>query len=838
MRRARCRPSENSSFRTLAGLLVCLVLLALVAPVWAQPTPVPPAQDGQPQPSQQQLEEDSADLGQTGEIQVPPPPVTPTQTVRELNAHPGPTIGSPDTFRNSRVLDALEQSRVQRQQRQTQELERFGSSFFERSQEELTRADEATVPDDYKLRSGDELNVTTYNIRGGESVDISRVDESGVVQLTGVGPVPVAGLTRPQAETRFNSLISRQFPNMRVRLTFTRVPKIRVFVLGEANRPGGYLMNPTATVLDALLHARGPSRAGSYRRIELQRAGRTVATFDLYDLLIFGRTASPRLQNGDRIFVPLVGNEVSITGEVLRPAVYELRQEKTLAQLISLAGGLRPEAYSPRVQIERIDDHNLRKLIDIPFDKAATTALRPGDFIIIEPVLENLTNGVFVSGAVERPGFYEIKTGASTVAGVIRQAQGLTNGAYAQHAEIFRYVRTFGPHGETLIDRSAPQEVIGFDLAAALSGDSTNDLALLPEDVIVVSTREEALVDRERVRIQGEVKNPGEYPRFGKMRVRDLVNLAGGITPEASVQAEIARPGPMGKIEFIPVDLGGAMEGGTLANNPVLQDLDVLIVRPQLRAKRWPASITLLGEFKHPGVYVVDPDRETLADVIARAGGLTAEAYPKAAVLTRRRPEILSTDQSGLAAIVFKNLQEVARQIALVENARLSRQPTAAGAARVDFRALTEAATAPPRELDFVLTSGRIPISLGEILASGQGDPRVKEGDVLFVPQEPEMVIVSGAVVMPTPLVWRPGRHAEEYIDQAGGFAEDAATDRVLILRVSGQLVKEGDAGVLEPGDLILVPPRALISEPDAFERFLSVLQVIANGAFVWRAFR
>ena len=265
----------------------------------------------------------------------------------------------------------------------------------------------------------------------------------------------------------------------------------------------------------------------------------------------------------------------------------------------------------------------------------------------------------------------------------------------------------------------------------------------------------------------------------------------------------------------------------------------MLVVRKELRKRRWPASVTLIGEFNKPGEYAVDPERETLSDVVRRAGGMTELAYPRAAVFNRRIPEILAKDQIKLAQDVFADLQEIAKQIAIVENMRLSRRlPGGLGTGQVDFSQLSNAAVAPPRNLDSVLSTGRVPIDLSTILGSHQGDPRVKDGDVLFLPQRPEMVIVSGAVVLPSPLVWRPNSEPLTYIEQAGGFHEDAAEDKVLVLRVDGSLIKADRAPSIEPGDLILVPPKALIARPDAFEQFLSVLQVMANGAFLWNLFR
>lgn len=850
--------------RPISLLLTVLLLLGLLSPALAQPMPDPQQVESllrtlspeQRQQLREQLKADAEADAQTQPSSSPSPSSRPqpqyksipqsttqpgtesapntsdspankdqnTAPARAPDASDGSTI--PPAAEGLRIMNGLEKVRAKNRVDTLKSLERFGASFFARSLEELPDTDELSVPDDYQLVPGDKLNFAAYSDYGGEDTSVLEVDNDGQMLVPGIGAVKAGGLTKRQIDAALAASVASRFPGMNVRTTFVKVRKVRVFVLGESVRPGGYLMNPNATVLDALLHAGGPSEAGSYRDIRLERNGHTIRTFDLYDLLLRGKTNTPRLLHGDRIFVPIKGQEVSVAGEVQRPARYELRQEKTLADVLQLAGGLKPEAYGTTIQLERIDSFQKRKLLDLPLKDASTTLVKAGDLIYVNPVLNDLANGVYIEGAVKRPGWYQLTRGMR-VSDLVRQAEGLEDGAFAGQAELFR-----------TDSRSEPLRLIGFDLNKALMGDQSENHTLQSEDRVVVYSRQEALVDSERVRVQGEVKSPGEYSRFENMRVRDLLTMAGGLTPEASMKAELARPGANGRLTLIPIDLDQVIHDTKASSNLAVHDLDVLIIRKELRSKRWPASITLIGEFNNPGQYAIDPDRETLADVIKRAGGPTDLAYPRAAVFTRQLPELLASEQNALAQDVFADLQEVARQIAVVENMRQSRSQSLGAASQLNFSQLAKTAVAPPRKLNSILSTGRVPINLEQIISRGVGDPRVKDGDILFLPQKPEMVIVSGAVVLPSPIVWRPNDHVDSYIAQAGGFAEDAAEDKTLVLRVDGSLVKAKSAGALEPGDLILVPPKALVSRPGAFEQFLGVLQVIANGAFVWRIFR
>lgn len=744
---------------------------------------------------------------------------------KDSNSPPKSSRGSQGTWKDVKTLDSLEGALQGEIQTKLRSLPRFGADFFQRSKEELIKSQAGAVPEDYAITTGDELTVTTYNTRGGATVQNVPVSNAGDAYLQGIGPMNVAGMTRGAAESEIDARYQERFPNMRSRVSFAKIPQINVTVLGEARVPGSYQMNPGSTVLDALLFAKGPSDSGSYRAVQLQRDGKVIAWYDIYNVLVYGKTAATRLRNGDRIFVPLMGDEIAITGEVKRPGRYELRQEKSLKQILDLAGGVAAEGFSKVLKVNRVSSNQMRKIVDISVKEAPSFSVQDGDVISVESVVNNLKNGVYLSGAVTRPGWYQLVQGMR-VSSLIQQAEGLARGAYAGHAELFR--------------EDAPSEPLrmrGIELGKALAGDPENDLLLQARDRLVIYDASEALFNKERVRIQGEVKEPGEYPRYREMKIRDLLVLAGGTTPEAATRAEITRPGPDGRLTFIAVDLAAVSATADTPENVDLQPLDVVIVRKELRKRRWPASITLAGEFRNPGVYTVDPERETLQSVVERAGGLTPQAYPKAAVFTRPIPEIMNPDRRQLATDVFKNIQDVVRQIAKVENAR--RQKAGGSASSGDFTKLVgETEGELPRVLDKVLSTDRIPINLVALMNQGQGDPGIKNGDVLYVPQKPEMVIVSGAVLMPSPVVWQAKKSARAYIDRTGGFAKDAAEDEVVVMRVNGELVKEGKAGDIEPGDLILVPPKALIAYPGAFEQFLNVLQVVSGGFVASRVFR
>lgn len=723
--------------------------------------------------------------------------------------------------RHNQLLDRAKQTR---ETRRGDELPRFGERYFHNAKFQLIESNEAKVPQDYSLTEGDQLDITTYNVKGGESSQPMTIDNKGEVFLPGAGPVNIRGMNLSSAQAKMSSAVTRKFPNMRVKASVIQIRKLRVFLVGEVRKPGGYLVNPGSTSLDALLAGGGPTKTGSYRRVQLQRDGQKIADIDLYSLLMTGKAASPRLRDGDRIFVPAMGPEVVVDGEVIRPARYELLHEKSLQQVLNFAGGLKPEAYAGVIHIERVSSGVYRTLADVRLKEAPGTKIQGGDSIYVSPVLEDLSLSVFIEGAVRRPGWYALTPGM-TVSALIKMAQGLEDDAFPGHAELYRQP---GPAQAT--------ELIGLELEKALKGDRKFDLPLKGKDRIIVHDRKMASFNKERVRIDGEITRPGEYPRFEAMTVRDLLVQAGGLTPEAGASAEIARPSGDGRLAFLPVDVEKVLDTADTTSNYKLQNGDLLVIRRELRARRWPASVTLGGEVRNPGVYAVDPTTDTLASVIARAGGLTEKAYPAGAVFVRNRAEIMRPDHETLTGDVFKTLQQVANQFAQAESARLSGANRSGG--QIDLSNLTNQKTIQARDIDHILSNERIPLNLNRLLKDGVGDPGLREGDVVYIPAPPTTVVVAGAVIMPTSFAFDQTWGVQEYIDRAGGYAKDAETGEVLVMRAGGEVRRADRIEKIMPGDTILVPPRAIVAEPGLFERFVSVLQVVGNAFVLGRILR
>lgn len=453
----------------------------------------------------------------------------------------------------------------------------------------------------------------------------------------------------PEATTRFQVSLGRLRVN-------------QVYVIGEVERPSAYQVSAASTVLDALYQAGGPSLNGSFRAIDVYRGGTRVATVDLYEYLLQGRsTGEIRLEHGDRIFVRPYTRRVTVRGAVRRPAIYELLEGEDLGTAIAFAGGLDATAVVERVQIDRILPPEMRRpgiervLIDVPLSQvmdpgAAPVELRDGDVVEVFTVADERRHRVVVTGAVHRPGTYEWSQGL-TLHQLMDKALGLTEEAYTARAHVYR-----------LVAEDGSRRVIQVPLVGDSAGAPGRDFLLADRDSIVIYSR--AQLRNERfVSIDGFVKYPGHYPLAEGMTVRDLILAAGGFTEGADTRvAEIARlPDTSVRSDttavIFQVPLGGTGAGDTISekagwpdgrdggdiqswtpdpSEQRLQPGDRVFIRKAV-GYDMPRTVKVTGEVFIPGTYVLETRGERIVDVLRRAGGPTAEAYLPGVQLYRKR---------------------------------------------------------------------------------------------------------------------------------------------------------------------------------------------------------
>ena len=717
-----------------------------------------------------------------------------------------------------------------------EKLKRFGSEvFLNRSMGMATRLGGSTnmptldvpIGPDYVVGPGDSL---TINMWGGVSQTMMRtIDRNGSLMLPEAGEVQVAGLTLERAQDAIDHALRQQFRNAQITVTIARLRSARVYVVGDVQSPGAYDIPSLSTALSALYAAGGPSAAGSLRVVRHYRGKQLIAEIDLYDFLLHGvHSTDDRLEAGDTLVVPPAGPQVAVSGAVRRSAIYELKGEQTLDQVLDVAGGMTVAAALGHITIERINANQHRETLTVNSDAPDQTqgertamaafAVKDGDRIRIAPILPYSERVIYLEGHVARPGRTAFRDGMR-LNDALRSYQDLLPEP-SDRAEIVR-----------LVPPDLHPETIEFQLPDALIGNENPPLQ--PFDTIRVFGRYEA--DAPKVTVSGEVLRPGAYPMSAGMTAAQLVRMAGGFKRDALLtDADLMSYRVVNGTEVAGVRtdlrIGDAVLKGDAAADVPLMPGDALTVHQVTGWDDIGSSIIIEGEVGHPGNYGFQQG-EHLSDVLRRAGGLRDTAYPVGAVLTR--VEVRDLEEKSRAELI--------RQIETGSaTSRLS--PSLAGGDQAASVQLVK------QQEDQVLArlrsaplSGRLVIHISADINSWAGTPddiEVRKGDVLRVPKRPGFVLVSGQVYNATAITFAPGKTAGWYLSRAGGSTAAADRKDIFVIRANGSVVgRRSDSwtgGVLdtklEPGDVVVVPPK-IIGTSLFWRNLLSGAQIASSIA-------
>lgn len=507
--------------------------------------------------------------------------------------------------------------------------DRFGMEVFENGTRNAQMIPfDLPVGPDYVVGPGDSLAI---NLWGGVSQQLLRtVDNEGRLSLPEAGPVLVAGDSLAQVQEAVQKTLRSQFRDVSADVSLSRLRTIRVYVVGDVEHPGAYDISSLSTPLNALFAAGGPTDQGSLRTLQHNRGNQLVQDVDVYDLLLHGvRTDLDRLENGDTVLVPPIGPEITVEGMVRRPAIYELRDEKTLSDVLALAGGLLPTATLRHVEVQRTIAHQKQTMLslDIPADAEPESATKEldsfqvhdGDKIRIFPIAPYNEDTVYLEGHVLRPGKYSYRSGMR-VTDLIASYKDLLPEPATQYAEI---IRLDAPDYRPTVE--------SFNLSEALDHPGSAPL-LEPLDTLQIFGRYD-FENPPTVSVWGDVRVPGTYTTSGQIHVSDAIHMAGGLEPDAeSEDAQIFRYMPDGQVKIFSVNLGQAL-GGAPTDNIVLDSRDRILVHRN-PADVDPATVYIKGEVARPGRYPLAGNM-TVADLIHAAGGLQASADLKDADLTR-----------------------------------------------------------------------------------------------------------------------------------------------------------------------------------------------------------
>jgi polysaccharide export outer membrane protein len=760
-----------------------------------------------------------------------------------------------------------EQENNEEQDRKNGGLKPYGYDLFVGSPTTFAPVTEIPIPNDYTLGPGDVLRVQLW---GKENQQLELpVSRDGTLSFPQSGPQTVAGLTFDQAREQIKKRVSEQYIGVQASVSLGELRSMRVFVLGEARNAGSYTVSSLSTITNALYVSGGIKRTGSLRQIQHKRDGKLVGELDLYDLLLAGDTSGDnRLQPGDVIFIPPVGDRVGIDGEVYRPALYELKNDTNLQELVNLAGGLTPQAYPQLVRIERNNDDFLRIIAEanLTTPKGRQAKVKPGDRIEVASISDITGQYVEVKGAATRPGRYAWVPGMR-VSSVIRSLDSdLLKEADKRYAAI---VRT-DPETDTV-------SVINLRLREALDNSGgENDILLQEKDEFLV------FADEGKVSAKSRDQNDA-------MAERSALNNGTGNGEHNGVNGGTSnRANSVSRVdskEGDEVDYSRFSREALFA--PVLQRL-----KAQAKPGAPQQTIQVTGPVRYPGEYPLPASRQ-VADAIYVAGGLKDSASLYTAELAR-----FSVDEAGTGETNVQNLDlraimngdisvllqsrdrlliksipefaqaktieldgevrypgeytirdgETLREVlqragGLTDNAfpkgaiftreklrELEAQRLREAEERLkgdlvgvqlegnDFGGQNAERTQQVQELlEDVQDSrplGRMVIDLSAVLESKDYQSiRLQDGDTLTVPTIPQSVSVFGEVQFPTSHLHTEGLTVDDYLERSGGPTRQADEERVYVVKADGSVMLPeksrwfgGRSQQLAPGDTIIVP--------------------------------
>jgi protein involved in polysaccharide export with SLBB domain len=704
--------------------------------------------------------------------------------------------------------------------------EYFGYSLFEG----IPRAFEPTavgpIDPGYLIGPGDVLRLYLWG-----EVELQyelNVDNQGTIFIPTAGQMFVSGVPYSELKNKMTIYLSRFYeglmanpPTVFLDISLAKLKPIKIFVMGEVSKPGGYTISSFATVFNALYSIGGPLTSGSLREVRVVRNNKVITKVDLYDYLLKGQLIGDvRLQNNDMVFVPPRGKTVSIKGEVLRPAIYELQANENLKKLIEYAGGLKSTAYVGRVQVSRIKPFEQRRkfelereivdvdLIELLRDPSADFSLSDGDSVAVFPILEKLINYVNIEGAVRRPGAYEISK-AKRLSDLIYEAEGLLEEAYLGKADILR----------TRLNET--HQFISVDLSQALDGDPLNNIELAPRDSVKIYSIYD-LVERKKVSISGYVKNSVTLPYADSLTLYDMVFRAGGLQDPIfrgrafTLRGDLIRINPDGlTTRIIPFNLEQLLREKSV--NIQLEPGDKIYIYSADVEKVLDKYVRIEGEIRRPGQYPLDANM-TPMDLILRAGGFTERSLRTEVYVNRLKPSGYAGEKLSESFVIPMSLsfyKDVSTEYNPIDTGRIQanvfllqhkdivvvrsnpnyqdqRVVSISGEVKKPGTYVMESKN--ETLLDLLTSSGgptseaflfgtqyirdgkKLIVDIEALYYENEEEQNIflKNGDKIFIPKKPNTVVVDGEVNNPGIYRFTDGYSVKDYIDNAGGVTDSA----------------------------------------------------------------
>lgn len=631
----------------------------------------------------------------------------------------------------------------------------FGSMLFSTPSLSFEPNLRLALPANYILGSDDELIITVTGYQ--EASYKVQVLPEGSIILPQVGSIAIAGLSIEEASLRIKDRMKKTaYPNIatgltQVSITLGKVRSFQITILGAA-KPGNYTVSSFTTVFNSLYQSGGPDAISSYRKIELLRNNKIFRKIDLYQFLLKGdQSGNVTLKDNDMINIPVYGKRITISGEVKRPGVYELLDGESLETLLFFAGGFTEKAFTASIKVKQFTDTE-RRIRDLA--KADYSTYQPvnGDEINVGAVLERMDNIVSITGAVYRPGEFELTPGL-TISGLIKKAQGLRDDAFIERAIITR-----------TREQDLVKQNISFQVKDVMTGGAA-DILLQKKDEITIASNA-IFKEPYTIKVDGEVRKPAVYLYRENLTLKDVLFIAGGFTEAASAyRIEIGRrinnDVISASIDTIAevFDINTERDLSEKGEKFLIKPFDIITVRKKpgyIEQK----TVTIKGEVLYPGNYTIHSKTERISDLFKRAGGLTNSAYGSGVSLIRTYVynAELKEDKVEKAQLIKESIRDTSNST-------------------ID---------------DITKENIKIVVDMDKIIKQpgSKEDYVLEKDDVIDVPKLDPLVKVSGEVFQSTKTNYEEKSSVPYYLSKAGGVTDNARLSKTYVLYQNGQIAK------------------------------------------------
>ena len=662
------------------------------------------------------------------------------------------------------------------------ESEVFGRNIFNNQFLTFEPNQNMATPSNYRLGAGDNVIIDVWG--ASQETFEGVISPDGYIVVDGVGPVKLAGLTVQKAKEVVRNKLGQFYSDCHFNLSVGETRTIIVQVMGEVNVPGTYTLSSLSSAFNALYAAGGINDIGTLRDIKVYRAGKVIATIDVYDYLLNGNTAGDiRLTDNDVVVVGPYDCLVNVRGKVKRPMFYEMKSNESVKQVLTYAGGFTGDAYTGNVRLTRKKgaEYSIHTIDEF---KMNGFNVADGDSIYVDSVIPRFSNMVEVRGAVMHPGQFQLEGDIQSVKGLLQAADGLREDAFTSRAVMHRQKEDL-----TL-------EMISLDLEGIMDGTAA-DVPLKKNDVLFVPSKID-MNGEQTLKISGEVMYPGTYQYAENTSIEDLILQAGGLTDAASmakvdvfrrVRNDKATENEEITAETFTFSLNDGLKSED--KNFKLNPYDEVVVRrsPGYSEQQ---SVTVLGCVNFEGEYALTSQSYRLSDLVKAAGGLSSLAYAKGARLTRRLTEEERNQRESSLRMAQIQMYEEAMESEKTYN-------------------MAQADSLLTLKMDLGYTYP-VAVNLDKALENPgcQEDIVLREGDRLTVPQYSNTVKITGEVSYPISMNYKKGESLKYYIKRAGGYGNRAKKKGVYVINMNGSVeeINHRSTKAIQPGSEIVVPTK------------------------------